>query len=89
MGQLSGRPPRPRPNAEARAREYLTDTEVQKLMRVAGDDRNGHRDATMLLLTYLRRVELTTLCWDAIDFVRLILRRSALIADFGRSDVKW
>jgi hypothetical protein len=46
----------------------------------------------MMLLTYrhgLRRVELTTLRWDAIDFVRLILRRSVFIDDCGRSDVKW
>jgi hypothetical protein len=42
--------PRRRANAETRAREYLTDTEVQKLMRAAGNNRNGHRDATMVLL---------------------------------------
>jgi integrase len=65
------RPPRRRPNADARAREYLTDTEVQKLMKAAGHSRNGHRDATMVLLAYrhgLRPVELVTLRWDAIDF---------------------
>ena len=64
-------PPRRRRNAETRAREYLTDAEVQKLMKAAGDNRNGHRDATMVLLAYrhgLRPVELVTLRWDAIDF---------------------
>ena len=53
------------------AREYLTDAEVQKLMTAAGNNRNGHRDATMVLLAYrhgLRPVELVTLRWDAIDF---------------------
>jgi integrase len=67
------RPPKRRTNAETRAREYLTDAEVQKLMKAAGDNRNGHRDATMVLLAYrhgLRPVELVTLRWDAIDFGR-------------------
>jgi integrase len=65
------RPPPRRRNAETRAREYLTDAEVQKLMKAAGANRNGHRDATMVLLAYrhgLRSVELVTLRWDAIDF---------------------
>jgi hypothetical protein len=44
------RPPKHRPNADTRAREYLTNAEVQKLMKAAGDNRNGHRDATMVLL---------------------------------------
>jgi hypothetical protein len=55
---------------ETRAREYLTHTEVEKLMKAAGENRNGHRDATMVLLAYrhgLRPVELVTLRWDAID----------------------
>jgi integrase len=66
-----GRPPRRRPNADTRSREYLTDAEVQKLMKAAGNNRNGHRDATMVLLAYrhgLRPVELATLRWEAIDF---------------------
>jgi integrase len=64
-------PPRRRRNAETRAREYLTDAEVQKVMKAAGANRNGHRDATMVLLAYrhgFRPVELVTLRWDAIDF---------------------
>ena len=69
----ASRPPKRRTNAETRAREYLTDAEVQKLMKAAGDNRNGHRDATMVLLAYrhgLRPVELVTLRWDAIDFAQ-------------------
>ena len=65
------RPPQRRPNADARTREYLTDTEVQKLMKAAGDNRNGHHDATMVRLAYrhgLRPVELVSLRWDAVDF---------------------
>ena len=75
MGQFRrSRPPGRRPNADTRAREYLTDAEVQKLMKVAGDNRNGHRDATMLLLGYrhgLRPMELVTLRWDAIDLAHV------------------
>jgi integrase len=65
------RPPKRVHNAEVRAREYLTGTEVDRLIKAAGANRNGHRDATMVLLAYrhgLRPVELVTLRWDAIDF---------------------
>lgn len=65
------RPPKRVPNAEVRAREYLTDAEVDRLIKAAGANRNGHRDATMVLVAYrhgLRPVELVTLRWDAIDF---------------------
>jgi type 1 fimbriae regulatory protein FimB/type 1 fimbriae regulatory protein FimE len=37
-------------NAEVRAREYLTNAEVDRLMKAAGGNRNSHRDATMVLL---------------------------------------
>jgi site-specific recombinase XerD len=60
-----------RPNAELRTREYLTDTEVQRLMKVARTNRWGHRDATMIQMTYkhgLRASELVDLRWDQIDF---------------------
>jgi type 1 fimbriae regulatory protein FimB/type 1 fimbriae regulatory protein FimE len=64
-------PPRRRRNAETRAREYLTDAEVAKLITAAGFNRHAHRDGTMILLAYrhgLRAVELVTVRWDAIDF---------------------
>jgi integrase len=67
----SKHPPRRRPNAELRAREYLTDLEVNRLIAAAGDNRNGHRDATMILVAYrhgLRASELVLLRWDAVDF---------------------
>ena len=65
------RPPKRVRNADVRAREYLTNAEVDRLIKAAGANRNGHRDATMVLLAYrhgLRPVELVTLRWDAIDF---------------------
>jgi type 1 fimbriae regulatory protein FimB/type 1 fimbriae regulatory protein FimE len=65
------RPPRRRRDADVRAREYLTDSEVDRLIKAASSNRYGHRDATMILVAYrhgLRVAELVALRWDAIDF---------------------
>src|SRR6476620_2011530 len=72
--------PRRRPNAELRTREHLTEAEIEKLIKAAGKNRWGHRDATMILVAYrhgLRVSELTDLRWDQIDFAhaRLHVRR--------------
>jgi type 1 fimbriae regulatory protein FimB/type 1 fimbriae regulatory protein FimE len=71
-GTVDGKgPPKRRCNLEVRTREYLTDAEVNRLIAAAGDNRNGHRDATMVLVAYrhgLRAGELVSLRWDAIDF---------------------
>jgi type 1 fimbriae regulatory protein FimB/type 1 fimbriae regulatory protein FimE len=63
-------PPRRKPNAELRTREYLTEAEIERLMKAAKGNRWGHRDATMLLLTFrhgLRAIELVTLRWDQVE----------------------
>ena len=63
--------PRRKPNSELRSREYLTVTEVEKLIEAAKGNRNGHRDATMILIAYrhgLRVSELVDLQWSQIDF---------------------
>jgi len=65
-----------KPNAHYRSREYLTEREVDRLMKAAADrrnKRNGHRDATMILVTYrhgLRASEACSLRWDQIDLAR-------------------
>jgi len=63
--------PKRRPNALLRTREYLTPSEVAKLMTVAGKrSRYGQRDACLILLAYrhgLRVSELVTLKWDQVD----------------------
>ena len=54
-----------------RPREYLTETEIERLMEAARQNRWGHRDATAILLAYrhgLRASELVALRWDDIDF---------------------
>ena len=59
------------PNSVYRAREYLTDAEVARLTKAAGNNRWGHRDATMILVGYrhgFRASELVDLQWTQIDF---------------------
>jgi integrase len=63
--------PRRRPNGDLRTREYLTEAEVERLMKAATGNRHGHRDATMILVAYrhgLRVSELVDLRWDQVDF---------------------
>jgi type 1 fimbriae regulatory protein FimB/type 1 fimbriae regulatory protein FimE len=67
-------PPRRQRNADRRPREYLTPAEVEILIATARNrGRYGHRDATMILITYrhgLRVGELVRLLWDQVDFPR-------------------
>lgn len=64
-------PPRRRPNAEVRSREYLTPGEAEALIKAAGaTGRHPHRDRTLTLLLYrhgLRVSELVALRWDQVD----------------------
>jgi type 1 fimbriae regulatory protein FimB/type 1 fimbriae regulatory protein FimE len=64
--------PTRRPNADLRTREYLTEAEVERLLRATKSNRWAHRDATMILVAYrhgLRASELTDyLRWDQVDF---------------------
>jgi type 1 fimbriae regulatory protein FimB/type 1 fimbriae regulatory protein FimE len=51
-------------------REYLTEREVERLIKAASENRWGHRDATAILIAYrhgLRASELVALRWDDID----------------------
>ena len=41
--------PRRQPNRELRSREYLTETEVEKLIEATKDNRYGHRDPLSFL----------------------------------------
>ena len=95
IGTVAARqhPPRRKRNAEVRAREYLTDGEVARLINTAGQNRHGHRDATAVLVAYrhgLRAAELVTLRWDAIDFAhgRVHVHRVKGSAEIGSSIVR-
>jgi integrase len=69
--------PKGRPtNRELRTREHLTPDEVERLVEAAKDNRQGHRDATMLLLAFrhgLRASEVADLRWDQIAFEEAVL----------------
>ncbi len=60
-------------NAELRSREYLTEAEVEKLIKAARDGRYGHRDATLILVAFrhgLRATEICDLEWSQVEFGR-------------------
>jgi len=54
--------PRRRPNSEFRSREHLTETEVEKLIEAAKDNRYGHRDFTMILVAYRHGLRASEVC---------------------------
>jgi integrase len=56
-----------RANKEYRAREHLTEGEVERLIKAT----SSHRDATMILLAFrhgLRAAEVVSLQWSQVDF---------------------
>ena len=66
-------PPRRRRNAELRTREYLTETEIERLIKAARGNRYGLRDATMILVAFrhgLRAAELVDLRWEQVELGR-------------------
>jgi len=70
-----------RPNKDLRTREHLDRKEVERLMKVASKNRNGHRDSTKILICFrhgLRAVELCDLRWAQIDFGQAVLHVSRL-----------
>jgi integrase len=63
--------PRRLPNHELRSREHLTEREVEKLIEAAKKNRNGQRDATIILICFrhgLRASELCELQWSDVEF---------------------
>jgi type 1 fimbriae regulatory protein FimB/type 1 fimbriae regulatory protein FimE len=69
--RVVGEPPRRRKNADYRARGYLTEAEIERLMVTARKEgRYGQRDATAILLCYrlgLRVSELCALTWRHVN----------------------
>ena len=79
MGKL---PPRRVPNSERRSREYLSPAEVDSMITAAKDaGRHGHRDGTLILLTYRhagRVSEMIAWRWDQVDLEQGLLHVSRL-----------
>jgi type 1 fimbriae regulatory protein FimB/type 1 fimbriae regulatory protein FimE len=66
-----------RPNAELRTREHLTVGEVEQLIEVAASNRQGYRDALMILLAFrhgLRAAEVCDLRWEQSRELRALRR---------------
>jgi integrase len=60
-----------RPNAQLRTREHLTTDEVERLIETATANRQGRRDALMILLAFrhgLRAAEVCDLRWEQVGF---------------------
>jgi len=56
-----------------RPREYLTPSEIERLVSAARSGRHGHRDATLILIGYrhgLRASEIADLEWSQVEFTR-------------------
>ena len=72
QASFSGKLPPTKPkNADVRPREYLTDKEATRLMKAASKvGRHGHRDSTLILVTYrhgFRVSELVALDWNQVE----------------------
>jgi type 1 fimbriae regulatory protein FimB/type 1 fimbriae regulatory protein FimE len=71
QSSFTGKLPKRQKNSDVRSRGYLTEEEVEIIIKAARKTgRHGHRDATLILLTYrhgLRVSELVSLRWDQID----------------------
>src|SRR5271156_1533178 len=60
-------------NDSLRPREYLTPSEVERLIKESKEGRYGHRDATLILIAYrhgLRATEVCDLEWSQVEFGR-------------------
>jgi integrase len=81
-------------NSSVRTREYLTSTEIERLMSAArSSSRYGHRDATMILIGYrhgLRASELCDLQWSQVELAtgRLHVRRAKNSSPPGRRNTR-
>lgn len=77
FGNVMKRPPRKRPNVERRGREYLTSSEIERLVDAAAKSgRHGHRDSTLIMLAFrhgLRVGEVVALRWDQVDLASALL----------------
>jgi integrase len=72
------------PNSHYRTREYLTEREIDRLMKAATENRNGHRDATMILLAFRHGLRASELCVQC-DGTRFTLLMAACTCPASRT----
>lgn len=80
--KLLKKPPKKPKNLECRTREYLAQSEMDRLRKTARGGRHGHRDDTLILLMFrhgLRVGEITTLRWDQLDLKQGLLHSTLAI----------
>ncbi len=75
------RPPRKQPKSEVRPRDYLSEHEIESMIRACKTNRHAPRDQTLLLIGFrhcLRSRELCGLRWSDVDLkgARLHVRRA-------------
>ncbi len=75
------RPPRKQPKSQVRPRDYLSEREVESMIRACKTNRHALRDQTLLLIGFrhsLRSHELCGLRWSDVDLkgARLHVRRA-------------
>ena len=66
-------PPKRPTNTELRTREYLTEAEIERLIRAARSGRYAQRDATLILIAFrhgLRASEIAGLEWSQVEWGR-------------------
>jgi len=75
--KLKTQPPKKPKNKSQRTREYLTESEIEKLRQAARQQgRHGHRDDTLILLMFrhgFRVSELIALRWEQVDLKQGLL----------------
>jgi type 1 fimbriae regulatory protein FimB/type 1 fimbriae regulatory protein FimE len=80
--EVKNLPPSKPKNKDVRAREYLTESEVEKLRKSARKySRYGHRDDTLILMMFrhaFRVSEVVALRWDQIDLKKGLLHVSRI-----------
>jgi type 1 fimbriae regulatory protein FimB/type 1 fimbriae regulatory protein FimE len=75
-----------------RPREYLTETEINRLMDAARQNRWGHRDATAILMAYrhgLRASELVKVRWDDLFATVMPLRATRKRTRIASQNTSW
>ena len=66
-------PPKRPTNTELRTKEYLTEAEVERLIKAAKHGRYAERDATLILIAFrhgLRASEIAGLEWSQVEWGR-------------------
>jgi hypothetical protein len=68
-----------------RPREYLTESEIERLMAAARDNRHGHRDATAILVAYRHALRSRVVMGQSYNFMTCEIKKTSM---FVSSDAR-